>query len=59
MYRSSYQSGKSLEILTTQSLDKWKWTGSAKQAYDKSALGYVINVDTHPKGVLQLPKNDK
>ena len=59
MFRNSYQSGKSLEILTTQSLEKWKCTGAAKQIYDKSALGYVISVDTHSKGVLQLPQNDK
>lgn len=59
MFRNSYQSGKSLEILTTQSLDKWKCTGAAKQMYDKTALGYVIGVDTQSKGVLQIPSNDK
>lgn len=59
MFRNSYQSGKSLELLTTQSLDKWKCTGSVKQAYDKSALGYILNIDTQSKGVLQFPKNEK
>lgn len=59
MFRNSYQSGKSLELLTTQSTDKWKCSGSIKQVYDKSALGYVLNVDTQSKGVLQFPKNDK
>lgn len=59
MYRNSYQAGKSLEILTTQTLDKWKCTGTVKQAYDKSALGYVVNVDTHTNGVMQVPKSDK
>ena len=59
MFRNSYQSGKSLDILTTQTADNWKCTGSAKQVYDKSALGYVINLDTHTNGVFQLPKTDK
>lgn len=59
MFRNSYQAGKSLDILTTQSVDKWKCTGTVKQVYDKSALGYVLNIDTQAKGALQLPKNEK
>jgi hypothetical protein len=59
MFRNSYQSGKSLDILTTQTADKWKCTGSVKQVYDKSALGYVLNLDTQTNGVFQLPKTEK
>ena len=56
MYKNSYQKGKSLELLTTQTIDKWKCTGTARQVYDKTALGYVFNVDTSSKGALQIPK---
>lgn len=59
MYKNSYQKGKSLEILTTQTLDKWKTTGTVKQIYDKTALGYVFNVEAQGKGCLQFPNTDK